>query len=107
MRQFSQIWLLKYESEIEIHIIYTYIYIYWLHPLQLNKKQQVVSGGCPGLVSVLGSSIDFIKNSRCRVFEKIISYERTTRELPVLWRFFCHFSNKLRTNDGYIYIIVF
>jgi hypothetical protein len=43
----------------------------------LNKKQQVVSGGCPGLVSVLGSSNDFIKNSRCRVFEKIISYERT------------------------------
>jgi hypothetical protein len=40
--------------------------------MQLNRKQQVISGGCPGLISVLGSSIDFIKNSRFRVFEKKI-----------------------------------
>jgi hypothetical protein len=38
----------------------------------LNRKQQVISGGCPGLILVLGSSIDFVKNSWFRVFEKKI-----------------------------------
>jgi hypothetical protein len=37
--------------------------------LQIEQK---TAGGCPGLISVLGSSIDFIKNSQFRVFEKKI-----------------------------------
>jgi hypothetical protein len=34
-------------------------------------------------------------------------HERTRRELLVPLAVLCHFSNKLRTNDGYIYISLF